>query len=414
LLTLFRRNKTIPLLEKKSQPANITQENILMKTTEPAGIHLVLISDQAVPNITPILDERFRPREIIMLVSQDKQQQADQLERIYRPRGIQTKRWAIDNPWDIEYIRDRVMELMEDYEQEDIALNATGGTKPMSIAAYEVFRSLDKAIFYIHPEKDRLIWLCPENRASTDLADKIKLKEFIIAYGAYDVSIGHRVGVKPELRELTEELINNIKEYSEKLTDLNYLAGTASRQQLVSPEIGKDKRGDHVFWRLIDVFEQAKLLRHEDNRLHFPDEQARFMVNGGWLEMHTYACCLNIKKHCRIQDVARSIEVSYQQGKRLVTNEIDIGFLRDNRLHLIECKTKVFSGNNAKHDEGAEVLYKLDSLRKKIGGNQTRAMLVSVKKMQKHHRDRARELNIQTCVYDELTNLEQKIEQWLQ
>ena len=33
--------------------------------------HLVLISAQPVPNFTPVLDERFRPEQVIMLVSPD-------------------------------------------------------------------------------------------------------------------------------------------------------------------------------------------------------------------------------------------------------------------------------------------------------------------------------------------------------
>ncbi len=379
-----------------------------------AEIHLVLISDQAVPNITPILDERFKPKQVIMLVSKDKQKQAQQLERVYRPRGVKVRYSEIDTPWDIEKIRDHLLELMQDYENQSIALNATGGTKPMSIAAYEIFRALDKPIFYIHPEQDRLIWLYPADKPSTDLADRVKLKEYLIAYGAEQVNEQHKAGVRPPMRELTRELIHNIALYSNALSAINYYAGTTSSQTLISQEIGNNKRGDHTFWRLIDHFQQASLLRLEDNRLQFPNETARFMVNGGWLEMHVYACCLNLKKTYNIQDIARSIEVKYLQANNLVSNEMDIGFLHQNRLHLIECKTKVFSGNNARHDEGAEVLYKLDSLREKIGGHQARAMLVSVKKIKKHHQSRARLNQIRICAHTELKNIEQEIAEWLQ
>ncbi len=382
-----------------------------MKNNIPTDIHLILVSDQAVPNITPILDERFKPAEVIMLVSKDKQKQAGYVEKIYHSRGIKVKRWELDNPWDIEHIQEQLWQLMDEYKDKAIALNATGGTKPMSIAAYEIFRAHDKPIFYIHPEKDRLIWLHPGNEPSTDLADKIRLKEFLLVHGADEISL--ETGVTAEIRELTQELIYNIKQYSKAITSLNYLTGITSDKQLVSPEIGKDKTGDHQFWRLIELFQQAELLRLEDNRLYFPDEPARFMVNGGWLEMYAYACCLNLKKQAGIQDVARSIEIRRQQEKGKVINEIDTAFLHNNRLYMLECKTKVYRGNHARHDEGAEVLYKLDSLRDVLGGAQARAMLVSVKKMQKHHLDRARELNIELCYHEGLKDLEEKIAQWL-
>ena len=65
-----------------------------------------------------------------------------------------------------------------------IALNATGGTKPMSIAAYEVFRTFGLPIFYVHPEQDRLIWMHPSGRPAVDLANRLDLEPFLRAHGA--------------------------------------------------------------------------------------------------------------------------------------------------------------------------------------------------------------------------------------
>jgi hypothetical protein len=376
-------------------------------------IHLVLISAQAVPNITPILDDRFRPDQVIMLVSKDMEQRADHLERIYKPRGIKVSRWPIDDAWDIEHIRFRVMELLERHEQDGIALNATGGTKPMSIAAYEVFREDDKPIFYVHPERDRLIWMHPGNQTSVDLADRIKLKEYLIAYGANEVKEIHKSGVPDSLRTLTAGLIANIGAYAPALSSLNWYAASADNRHLRSQELSRDLNGNHAFWELVKVFEAAGLLHQEGNRLGFKDEEARFIVNGGWLELHAYACCLNLKKSLGIQDVARSVEVSRQQRHNQVLNELDVALLKDNRLYLLECKTKGFSGNDRKHDEGAEVLYKLDSLRDLLGGLQAKAMLVSFKELNKHNRHRAKELKIEYCCHQDLKFLEEKIGQWL-
>lgn len=139
--------------------------------------HLILISAQAVANITPILDEQYRPRKVVMLVSDDMRQRADWLESVIRSRVSHINRWSIDNAWNIEHIRDQVIELLDAYP-ENIALNATGGTKPMSIAAYEVFREFDKPIFYVHPEHDRIIWMHPADQPGGDLADRLKLPEF--------------------------------------------------------------------------------------------------------------------------------------------------------------------------------------------------------------------------------------------
>ena len=92
----------------------------------------------------------------------------------------------------------------------------------------------------------------------------------------------------------------------------------------------------------------------------------------------------------------------------MVKNEIDIGVIKANRLHLIECKTQRF-----KEDKDADVLYKLDSLRDLMGGLQGRAMLVSFNALDKASRARARELNIQLCCQSDLRHLQQHLQIWL-
>ena len=95
-------------------------------------------------------------------------------------------------------------------------------------------------------------------------------------------------------------------------------------------------------------------------------------------------------------------------GRAVVKNEIDIGLIKANRLHLIECKTQRF-----KEDKDADVLYKLDSLRDLMGGLQGRALLVSFNHLDKSSRARAKELAIELCCGSELKNLQQHLQRWL-
>ncbi len=374
-------------------------------------IHLVLISAQGIANITPVLDQRFQPDQIIMLVPMNMQNRANYLEQFYKSRGISVSRWLIDDAWDIEHVRNRVMELFVDHEASNIALNATCGTRPMSIAAYEVFRNFNKPIFYIDLEKDHLIWMHPHDQPSTDLTNRIKLKEYFLSYGATHVREGYKEGVIPSLLDLTQELIDNITLYSPVLSNLNYYAAKADNQQLRSPKISQNEK--HAFWQLVELFQQAKLLVNDDSYLIFQDEASRFLVNGGWLEIHAYACCLDLKKELGIQDIARSVEVSRKNKDNEILNELDVALLKDNRLYLLECKTKRFKGNDRRHDEGAGVIYKLDSLRDFLGGLQAKAMLVSFKPIKDHNKNRAKELKIETCCYEDLQFLQEKLASWL-
>jgi hypothetical protein len=302
-----------------------------------------------------------------------------------------------------------VLQLLTEHEDGSLALNATGGTKPMSIAAYEVFRDLNQAIFYVHPVQDRIIWLHPSKKPGQDLADRIKLPEFFQAYGATVTDQGDKLGVPAVYRELSDEIIGRIEYYAKALGSLNYLA-----QQATGPlfaELNSQQMKDYILSDLIGLFDANKLLRQEKNKLLFTDEAARFYVNGGWFERHVYGLCLNIKKQTAIQDIGRSVQVDRQHLNKPVRNEIDVTFLKDNRLYIIECKTKKYSGND--HGTGADTLYKLDTLKDLLGGLQAKAMLVSFTQPNEYVVQRAGDLNIALCCHKQLPYLTEKLLTWV-
>lgn len=367
--------------------------------------HLILISAQPIPNLTPVLDEVVRPKNIVMLVSQDMQDRANALENIFKPRGISVQQQPIVDPWDANAISDCVLDILGQYAEGEIALNATGGTKLMSIAAYEVFRSQNAPIYYIHPEQDRLLWLSPKHPAH-ELADRLKLKDYLMAYGARQVDIPEPHGVKPAIRTLTETVLRGIDRYANELGALNYLAYQADNPTLAA-EIEHGPQSKPLLWELLELFEQAGLCRINGHHICFTDAEARFTANGGWLEMHTYGICLSLKKTLLLQDVASNITIQRQPaGKTPVKNEIDVGLIKANKLHLIECKTKQM-------EKDADVLYKLDSLRDLMGGLQGKAMLVSFNVLDKASRARAKELNITLCCKTDLQYLQHHLQTWL-
>ncbi len=371
--------------------------------------HLILVSAQAVPNITPVMDERFKPKNVVLLVSPDMANRAEWLEQIYIKRGIKSRRWLIKDAYDIDHIRDRIYELLTEYEAGGLALNATGGTKPMSIAAYEEFRELERPIFYVHPEEDRVIWLHPSKQAGQDLADRIKLPEFLQAYGATVTAQGETFGVPADDRELTEEIITRIAYYSKALGALNYLAQQATGSLKV--ELNPQQMNDYILADLIHLFSKHKRLSIDKQTLTFPTEEARFYVNGGWLEQHVWGQCLNIKKQSGIQDIGRSVQVKRLHQGRPVRNELDITFLKDNRLYIIECKTKRFSAKD--QGGGADTLYKLDTLKDLLGGLQAKAMLISFTQPNDYDVQRAGDLRLALCCYNELPKLTEKLLAWV-
>ena len=371
--------------------------------------HVILVSAQAVPNLTPLLDDAIKPTRVIMVVSPDMQIRADWLESVIRPKGIKTERWHIPDPWDIAQIRDVILESFNPDENPSIALNATGGTKPMSIAAYEVFRAFQQPIFYIHPQKDLLVWMYPEQQPIHKLADRIKLKDFLRAHGATEINRGPHYGVKEELRELTQILIANTQLFASALSILNaYAANAAATLQITIDN--KHQRYRELF-ELIDLFINQQLVTLTGNQLRFKDEAARFYINGGWLEEHVYGLCLNLKKDYGIQDIARSLEVERSFKKQPVSNEMDVVFLKNNTLYLIECKTHY--DKNQTNSKNTQALYKLDSLKELMGGLQAKTMLVNFNPLNDYDLRRAGDLNIHVCAGNQLPQLSQQLQEWI-
>ena len=359
------------------------------------------------------MDPALRPQRIIQLVSRDMRERAGWLRELLTPRGIRVEEWPVDDPWDIEHLQTRMLELLnleqEQVEEGRIGLNVTGGTKPMSIAAYEVCRAWNLPIFYVHPERDRVIWLHPSDRPAIDLADRIRIDTFLQAHGIQVRGEPGRNIPDSSLLRVSEELIAHVDRYQKALGSLNWLAYGARANQLSAPV---DDKG--TLRELIDQFEQHGFLARQGDRLRFTDEKARFFVNGGWLEYRVFDAVRQLRRHSdsHIQDIARSVEIERKVAGNAVPNELDVVFLADNRLHLIECKTRQFKGEG-EDSPGAEAIYKLDTLADLTGGLQARAMLVSYRDMSGHDRNRARDLGIAVCAGGQLRHLERHLRDFI-
>lgn len=377
--------------------------------------HLVLVHDQLIPNIIPALDERFRPCRVCLLHSPHFQSQADRLCVILQDSGVGVERWHLDDPWDLDHIRQRVSDFVTDPGHGEISLNISGGTIPMSLAAFEVFRAAQQSIYYVHPERDHVVWLTPRDTPSFDLADRIRLPAFLRARDFRLIDL-KRQGIAEGLRDMTALLVRKISTLAPSLSVLNwYAAAAGERNGLTSPVIHNKHLQSPEFLQLIELFSAQHLLRvTAEQRIVFSDPQARFYVNGGWLEEHVFGVVSRLRRELpTIQDLARNVEIEWDDQGSAVSNELDVVFLADNRLYLIECKTKKFEKDPSAESNLAETLYKLYTLCQSLGGKNGRAMLVSYTGLKKPHRQRAEELGIEVCEGDNIRNLDRLINKWI-
>ena len=381
-------------------------------------VHVCLVHNTAAANITPALDPTFRPDEVILVHSAGQSVRAEALAAVLKPTAVAVNTWSLDNDHDIEHIRDRVLELILTREDSDLALNASGGTRPMSIGAYEIFHEFGKPVFYVNPRNDHVTWLHARDVPSFDLANRIKLPAFLQAHGAAVASLGPRSGVPARLRALTEELVRHAEALAQPLATLNWLAQQAERE-LISPPLSSRQQRWPELNALLERLAAEKILKRRANRLHFASEDDRFFANGGWLEAHVFGVVFGLPRaDTGVQDVGRSVEVIRQGSGQPVKNELDVAFLANNRLYIVECKTKRF---HAPKDDsaadldtpGADTLYKLDTLKGILGGANAEVMLVSYHPLSRWDRQRAQDLGIKLCSAHELPRLREVVRRWV-
>ena len=345
--------------------------------------HLCLVSAQTTPNLLPVLDEAWRPKKVVLACSASMQHAAVALRSVIQAKaaGIVVETLELPNAYDYIALSETFLSYLAEHADENIALNVTGGTKLMAVAAQEVFRSTGKPVFYVNVETDSVL-VIGEQATSQPLRAKLKVHEMLRAHG-YSVSIQENPQITRELRDLTARLIDHVASAGRALGTINAVARIARDDPGLQVDLTPAQYNSRSLAELIGLFIDAGLLRQNGQSLTFKNEEARFFVNGGWLESHVYEALQSLRaQHVALTDFAMGVRVSFGGAdhspgiKARDKNEIDVAFFYRNTLHLIECKTANLALDGKGDDSRAtEALYKMESLLK-LGGLRTRGMVV--------------------------------------
>jgi hypothetical protein len=372
------------------------------------AVHVCLISDQQAPNLLPVLDNAFSPREkkVVMLVSPKMKKNSRNLRAVLKTHGVSAEEISLDDAYDFDEIQRKLLEFLTQNEDKNIALNLTGGTKIMTIAAQSVFALAERPMFYVK-ESDNTVLVIRKNNPKGDtvpLNNRLNLEEYLLAYG-YEVTASEKKPVEQH-PQLTYELVTRAERFERSISTVNWYGHEARNNPAL--KVARDEN-DKITSELLELFAQYKLLRLTAGEISFADEAARAYVAGTWLEEHVYGV-LNALSSGKIQDTRRNLEMRSLQGNTAnkVKNEFDVALLAQNRLHQIECKT----GQLKKEEKGSDVLYKLNTLSQETG-LKTKAMLVSYQKLQDWDKERAHVYGIKVVAGKNLGNLKNDLTDWI-
>lgn len=382
-----------------------------MKINEKQVTHICLIGNDPTANLTPIIDKDIPSDRVIIAHEEHQQEQVEQLKKVIQPRGYKVDTWLIPTTFNTEEIKFNFMQLFEQESthSSDTWLNASNGTRYQVLAAYEVARAYGASVYIVEPKYDALCWLYPENIELTSIADKINLHEYLSVNGCTLKTQQNKDGISNNLRAIGENWLKQADKLQTGIAKLNYLAQFTHGDTFLSKEQDTAMLNDEALQWLLTDLETVELIKIEGKRVNFQNEKTRFFANGGWLEEVTFSYIHNLSSEIlELQDNGHSVEIERFINGKVINNELDVVALVNNKLHVIECKTKKF-----KNGDGTNMLYKIDSLAERLGGLKCKVALVTFYPLNKSELIRARELNIEVFSTSSLKNLKFNLNQWL-
>ncbi|CAM3557165.1 hypothetical protein VA7868_00990 [Vibrio aerogenes CECT 7868] len=374
-------------------------------------IHVGIIDQDPVRLVTPLLDHRNVSSHIILLGDLTQKPIYHRIEAVLEQHQITSEFYEIPSGSNIISIKSAIYKLASELKQkgQHIQLNASCGLRHRLLSVYEVFRSFQWPIFVVEPDSDCLCWLYPDNFQDTQVQDRITISDYLTIFGARGEFSEQKLTPSMDIKlcKLGEYWAGNALELGPGLATLNYLATTCRKEQKLSVALTEKQQGYKELSILINDLVGAELASYDKGILTFATEDARRFANGEWLETLVNNVVRQIQDDMpTIQDRSLNVQVYRQLGDKEVKNELDIATVVNNKLHIIECKTK------GMRDDGDDTLYKLESLRDLLGGLQARAMLISFRPLRQNDVTRAQDLGLALIGPDELKTLKHHLTCW--
>jgi len=368
-------------------------------------LHICLWGDDNFKNYTPLLE--LGKTATTLVLGQEHDFDAIRSALISPSGHPQVLNWpTIPLSSHFETLEQRITQT----KAKSVFINLSSGARESAMVLYHWALSQDIPC-YIIDDEDQLHWLPPYAQEVENVADLANLKAYFRVHQINLRSHGFGLKINDSLNNLVEDWIRSPDKYTLFRT-LNGLASSAkpTMQNTLAPSFSTSLtspwESSPIYSLLLDLIDQD--IAEVDNKtVTFKDEASKFFCNGGWLELFVYNQIKALKTQVpEIQDIRLGQEVSYQN---MAKNELDVVFLADNQLYLIEVKTSYLSD---KVDAANQIVYKLEAL-KEILGEDVKGMVVSLFDMPKSSIKRAGLYDLEIVSGGQLLHLKSRLKQWI-
>jgi len=342
------------------------------------NIIVSLVSDQTIPNVQFIKELSGLPDSGYLFMTTKGMESKGVRRWITDTCKIESAEIILVN----EFSFDDIMSKLRGFnfgEYKNIHVNLTGGTKIMTLAAFEFFKQIEAGIFYVTGKEKEYLKLYPGNEvAQNQMTAKISVPEYLSSYGfsvkktercPYEYAqlkdfFGHYCKIKVE--DYKDDFRFLYSKRKRKISEKDFF----NVEKLISALAFKSvKPGclntDETTFLTGDWFEEyvGASIKQE---LSLGDDE---LLIGGIISKDVQPYVRNI--HAELLGNLTNLVIEKSD------NEIDVMFIYNNQFYVIECKTSIIDIRQITDSAGkpkekeinilGETLYKADSLKSKFG-----------------------------------------------
>ena len=281
-------------------------------------------------------------------------------------------------------------------------LNLAGGNRYMTLSVQHVFEEFNTLFFYTQTRENQIVKTIFDNSIYDDddevfpIKHRMSLKEYFGLYGLQSDVDTRRKTVKDV-------------SYSQHLFTL-FTRGLLSNGDFKAMEILREKYRGWKFLNIAEAMNPEKefmipipsLGRFLSYIGFIPERKGSLQsyeieyLTGGWFEEYVY---LFFKEVMQPDDIAMGVHIS--NGIIKHNNELDVCFMKGNKLYVIECKTGVNSESLFN-----DIVYKVCAIKEVLLGTSNSYIFSLKKDMKGNWKKTANYMGITFCDYDDLTNSE--------
>lgn len=234
---------------------------------------------------SPSWPPEFQPERALLCVTDDmKEEAADLRKAISRYPSVKAEEIRISDPFNIESTFNEISQWLDTRGKElsseglSIALNATGGTKPMVLGSVYAFDIAGLPVFYYGRGSVELLRLGKMEKFTLKIS-KWSLDAYLLAYGYKPASsISPVLPISDDLKAFADEVIRS-KAETEAISQLNFYASEAAKQNSLEY---RGFQSDEALDAMLD--NAGRWVKVKGGRLVFNSEADRKFLNGGWLK----------------------------------------------------------------------------------------------------------------------------------